>query len=70
MATLSTSISNPVAPPQANIKQIFYWLIAAIALITLADPFPQLAILLAWILVVGILLMNWKDYSSLLNPPK
>lgn len=52
-----------------SIKTFFYWMIAAIALITLADPFPKFAMSLVWILIFGTVLTHWQDYLSYINPP-
>lgn len=49
-------------------KQVFYFGIAALALVALAEPFPGLSVLLAWILIAGVLLNNWKDYVTYLKP--
>lgn len=56
-------------PLFTNIKVFFYYGIGALALIALANYQPQLAILLAVILIVGVLLTHWQDYTGLLNPP-
>lgn len=48
-------------------KEFFLWAISAIALIALADPAPNMAVFLAWILIVSVVLMNSTVYIGLLN---
>lgn len=48
----------------ANIKQVVYWIVAALALIALADPYPDVATMLAILLIAGVLLTHWKTYVS------
>jgi hypothetical protein len=53
-----------------SIKQTFYWGIAALALIALASPYPDVATGFAILLIVGVLLTHWKDYVSYTVAPK
>ena len=53
-----------------SIKYVFYWGIAALALIALAGPYPNMATGFTVLLLVGVLLTHYKDYVALLNPPK
>jgi hypothetical protein len=46
-----------------TIKTVFLYGIAALALIALASPLPDVATLLAVILIVGVVLNNWQDYA-------
>ena len=52
-----------------DLKTFFYWGVGALALIALADAQPQLAILLIVILIAGVLLTHWSDYTALINVP-
>lgn len=61
------TISSTIGP---NLKIFFYWGIGALALIALAEYQPQLAIMFVVILIFGVLLTHWSQYSSLLTPPK
>lgn len=53
-----------------EVKQVFYWGVAAMALLALAGPMPDIATGLAFLLIVGVLLTHWKDYAGYLNAPK
>lgn len=53
-----------------TIKQTFYWGIAALALIALAAPYPDVATGFAVLLIVGVLLTHWKDYATYTIAPK
>lgn len=53
-----------------EVKQVFYWGIAAMALLALAGPYPDLATGLVVLLIVGVLLTHWSDYVGYLTPPK
>jgi uncharacterized membrane protein len=52
-----------------DIKTFFFYGIGALALIALAEYQPQLAVLLAVILIAGVVLTHWQDYTSLFNVP-
>lgn len=52
-----------------QIKTVFYFGIAAIALVALAEYLPNAAIMFTIILVVGVILNNYQFYSSYLIPP-
>lgn len=43
------------------------WFLGAVALIALAKPAPNVATLIVVILIVLVLLGNWKTYSSFLG---
>jgi len=53
-----------------TIKQTFYWGIAALALIALAAPYPDVATGFVVLLIVGVLLTHWKEYSVYTVAPK
>lgn len=53
-----------------TLKQTFYWGIAALALIALAAPYPQVAIGFTVLLIVGVLLTHWKDYAQYTKAPR
>lgn len=53
-----------------NLKTFFYFGIAGLALIALADFMPKAAIMFAVILLMGVVLTNYQSYASLLIPPK
>lgn len=53
-----------------QVKQVFYWGIASMALLALAGPFPQVATGFVVLLIVGVLLTHWQDYTQYLAPPK
>ena len=50
-----------------NIKNFFYWCVAALALIALASPYPDMATLLVIILICGVVLTHASDYVSILQ---
>ena len=52
-----------------SIKYVFYWGIAALALIALAGPMPDLATGFTVLLIVGVLLTHYQDYVKLFSPP-
>lgn len=52
-----------------TLKQTIYWGVAALALLMLADPLPDVATMFAVLLIIGVLLTHWSDYASLLTPP-
>jgi uncharacterized protein YhhL (DUF1145 family) len=52
-----------------SIKYVFYWGVAAIALLALAAPFPDVATMLAVILIVGVVVTHANDYAAILKPP-
>lgn len=53
-----------------QVKQVFYWGIASMALLALAGPYPQLATGFTVLLIAGVLLTHWQDYTGYLKPPK
>lgn len=55
--------------PNFNIKYVFYWGIAALALIALAGPMPDVATMLALVLIVGVVLTHYQDYVGLFTAP-
>jgi hypothetical protein len=52
-----------------NIKYVIYWGVAALALIALAGPYPEMATGFTVLLIAGVLLMHWQDYAGYLKPP-
>lgn len=48
-------------------KEFALWSISGLALIALADPYPQVAIFIMWLLILGVLLMNASDYIGLIR---
>jgi hypothetical protein len=48
-----------------TLKEVVLYGVAALALIALAAPAPDVATLLVVILIAGVLLNNWGDYASL-----
>lgn len=52
-----------------SIKTFFFYGISAAALIALADPYPKLAVIFALILIAGVLLTHWQDFTPYLSPP-
>lgn len=52
-----------------SVAYVFYWGIAAIALLALAAPFPNMATAIISILIVGTVLINYPDYQKLFTPP-
>jgi hypothetical protein len=53
-----------------TLKQTFYWGIAALSLISLAAPYPDVATGFTILLIVGTLLTHWNDYKQYLVAPK
>lgn len=53
-----------------EVKQVFYWGIASMALLALAGPAPDVATGLAFLLIVGVVLTHWRDYAGYLKAPK
>lgn len=52
-----------------SIKYVFYWGIAALALVALAGPAPELATGFTVLLIVGVVLTHYQEYVGLFNPP-
>lgn len=48
-------------------KGVVYWGVAALALVALAGPLPDIATLLAVILIAGVALNHINDYLTILN---
>lgn len=65
-ASSSSSASTFGGVPTAT---VLWWGVAAIALIALAAPFPNLATMFVVLLIVGDVLINYKSYTGLLTPP-
>jgi hypothetical protein len=55
--------------PQFNIKYVFYWGVAALAVFALAGPMPKIATMLVLVLITGVVLTHYKDYVGLFTPP-
>ena len=53
-----------------SIKTTVYWGVAALALVALAGPYPNLATGFAVLLIVGVVLTHYQDYIGFFNPPK
>lgn len=60
----STGGSTSLIP---DIKQFFYYGVAALSLIALAEYLPKAAIMLTLILIVGVLLNHWSDYTPYIS---
>jgi hypothetical protein len=52
-----------------SLKYVFYWFIAALALVALAGPYPDMATGFTVLLIVGVLLTHYKEYTALFAPP-
>lgn len=52
-----------------NIKYTVYWGVAALALVALAAPYPNLATGFAVLLIVGVVLTHYQEYIGLFSPP-
>lgn len=50
-----------------NYKNVVYWGVAALALVALAGPLPDVATVLAIILLAGVLLTHADTYLNLLQ---
>jgi hypothetical protein len=48
-----------------TLKHFFYWCVGGLALIALADPYPDMATMLVVLLIVGVLLNHYKDFVGL-----
>lgn len=48
-------------------KGVVYWGVAALALVALAKPLPDVATVLAIILIAGVLLTHTTEYLTLLQ---
>jgi len=53
-----------------QVKQVFYWGIASMALLALAGPYPDLATGFVVLLIAGVLINHYRDYQQYLTPPK
>ncbi len=65
--------TQPILPSTLggfNFKYVAYWGVAALALIALAGPMPDIATMLVLILITGVVLTHYKDYQSLFVLPK
>ena len=56
--------------PNFNIKYVFYWGVAALAIIALAGGQPDMATMLVLLLIVGVVLTHYQDYIGLFTAPK
>ena len=59
----------PVGQWNINGKLIIYWLVGAVALVALASPAPDIATMLAVILLALVVLSDITDFTALLTPP-
>lgn len=50
-----------------TLKQTIYWVVAALALLMLADPLPDVATMFVVLLIAGVLLTHWSDYAGYLD---
>lgn len=50
-----------------TLKQTIYWVVAALALLMLADPLPDVATMFVVLLIFGVLLTHWSDYAGYLD---
>lgn len=53
-----------------SIKYVFYWGVAALALVALAGPMPNIATMLVLLLIAGVVLTHYQQYVGLFTPPK
>lgn len=53
-----------------SIKYVFYWGVAALALVALAGPMPNIATMLVLLLITGVVLTHYQQYVGLFTPPK
>lgn len=68
MATSSSSTPKSTLGG-ISVAYVFFWGIAAIALLALAAPFPNMATAVISLLIVGTVLINYQDYQGLFTPP-
>lgn len=47
-----------------TLKHFFYWAVGGLALIALADPYPDMATMLVVLLIIGVLLTHASTYIS------
>lgn len=52
-----------------SFKTFFWYGIAILLVIALADFMPKVINMFLFILIVGVVLMNFQDYAGLFNPP-
>lgn len=50
--------------PKFNIKYMMYWSVAALALIALAGPAPDIATVLVFILIFGVFAGHAKEFAA------
>lgn len=60
---------QPTTPLNVNFKLMVYWTVGALALVALAGPAPDMATMLAIILIFLVLLSDIKLYTGYLTPP-
>ena len=53
-----------------SVKYVMYWGVGALALIALAGPYPDMATGFTVLLIVGVLLTHYQEYTALFAPPK
>jgi hypothetical protein len=52
-----------------NLKTPFFYTLAGFAMIALAGIAPKFAIMLMVVLIAGVFLLNWQQYTPYLSPP-
>lgn len=52
-----------------SLKMVVYWGVAALALVALAGPYPDLATGFTVLLIIGVLLTHYQEYIGLFSPP-
>lgn len=53
-----------------SIKYVVYWGVAALALVALAGPMPNIATMLVLLLITGVVLTHYQQYVGLFAAPK
>jgi hypothetical protein len=52
-----------------QMKTVFYYGVGALALVALAGYLPNVSIMFILLLIAGVFLTHWQDYTSYLIPP-
>ena len=53
-----------------SLKYVMYWGIAALALVALSGPYPELATGFTVLLIVGVVLTHYQEYVGIFTLPK